>query len=171
MTACPSGVQYGPLIEAAKEKLVLEKRTPFAERIFIATLRNFIFPYPKRLRIAVIPARLAQHIPPLARFLTRLPYVGPLMNMLPPTKPAPRLMVVTPAVGNEKYKVALLTGCVGEAMFQHVNAATVRVLARNGCRVIIPRGQVCCGAMHATLGLWKARGDWRAVTSQHSNKL
>lgn len=152
MTACPSGVQYGPVIEAVKEKLVLEKRTPWMERLFIAVLRNYIFPYPKRLRLAVVPARIVQRIPPLARLISSLPYLGPLMNMLPPSKPSPKLPAVTPAVGEERHRVALLTGCVGTAMFQHVNAATVRVLARNGCRVLIPHGQVCCGAMHAHTG-------------------
>ena len=158
-TACPSGVQYGKLIEPfrvamsqAAGGLAAPTKTDdwFHRRILFG-----LFPYPEKLRRALAPARIAQRTG-LLRLLqaTRLTRLLPvqlqrMIDMLPPArrseKPLPEFL---PAIGRRRATVALFTGCIGEAMFRHVNWATARVLAQNGCDVHVPPNQVCCGAIH-----------------------
>ena len=72
-----------------------------------------------------------------------------MQRLLPPLKPRePKLPEFLPAIGPKRARVALFTGCVADAMFHHVNWATARVLQANGCDVVIPRNQACCGAIH-----------------------
>ena len=114
-----------------------------------------LFPYASRLRLSLAPARLMQTLR-LDRFADRLGLTNllptPLRRMqrlLPPlTKTPPQLPEVLPAKGPQRARVALFTGCVADAMFRHVHWATARVLQANGCEVLVPREQVCCGAIH-----------------------
>ena len=158
-TACPSGVQYGKLIEpfriamneASGDAAAPAKTDDWFHRHILFGL----FPYPEKLRRALVPARIAQRTGLLwllqATRLTRL-LPAPLqrmIDMLPPPrrneKPLPEFL---PAVGRRRATVALFTGCIGDVMFRHVNWATARVLAQNGCDVHVPHAQVCCGAIH-----------------------
>jgi glycolate oxidase iron-sulfur subunit len=155
-TACPSGVQYGKLIEPFRVQM---EQAGDADRKtddwFHRWILYRLFPYPNRLRKALWPARVAQRLR-LDRLADRLgllrllpPRLRQLVAMLPPPrkreKPLPEVM---PAEGRRRARVALFTGCVGDVMFRHTHWATIRVLQKNGCDVIVPRDQVCCGAIH-----------------------
>jgi glycolate oxidase iron-sulfur subunit len=114
-----------------------------------------MFPYPKRMRWALWPARVMQWLY-LDRLADRvgltklLPQkLQRMQALLPPLKlHAPHLPDVLPAIGKKRARVALFTGCVADAIFSHTNWATARVLQANGCEVVIPKTQVCCGAIH-----------------------
>jgi glycolate oxidase iron-sulfur subunit len=165
MTACPSGVQYDQLIEAAR--VWTEEARPTlpgppdgrqgvrdrAARAAIFAL----FPYPRRLRAMTGPLRAAQRTGLNHRLVRtglpgRLsPALGAAMRLAPRDLPsrasAARLPERVQARGPRRAVVGMLTGCVQSVFFPQVNAATARVLALEGCDVIIPRGQGCCGAL------------------------
>jgi glycolate oxidase iron-sulfur subunit len=159
-TACPSGVQYGQLIEPFRVAMEQtgdgqQKSADWFHRLILFGL----FPYPARMRAALTPARWAQRLGLMrlaeAAGLMRLlpPRVRQLTAMLPPlgaTEPA--LPALLPAIGPRRARVALFTGCVGDAVFRPTNWATARVLQQNGCEVVIPQDQVCCGAIHFHAG-------------------
>jgi glycolate oxidase iron-sulfur subunit len=137
-TSCPSGVQYGRLIEpfriAMDEQNEGVKSASWLDGLLILDT----FPYPDRLRRALAPARIAQ----------RTGLLG-LAKALRLTRPLPEFL---PAKGEKRARVALFTGCVGDVMFRHTHWATARVLQENGCDVVVPRGQACCGAIHFHAG-------------------
>lgn len=154
-SACPSGVRYGQLIEPFK--VAMHESAPPAHRE--SGLRRFIlqhvFPYAGRVRMALWPARLLQRVGFLDWFersgLTRFlpPTLRRMQAMLPDLgERSSRLPEVLPPIGPKRARVALFLGCVSDAMYPETNAATARVLQRNGCEVVIPPGQSCCGAIH-----------------------
>jgi len=170
MTACPSGVQYDQIIEAAREWTeagvnplaggeggVEREATaprPLADRLTREAIFA-LFPYPRRLRVATAPLRLAQRIG-ADRLLARTGLVGRVspaaeqaLRLAPASRPTPpgRLPERVAALGTRRAVVGMLTGCVQSVFFPGVNAATARVLAAEGCDVIIPRSQGCCGAL------------------------
>jgi glycolate dehydrogenase iron-sulfur subunit len=131
------------------------RHRPLADRA--ARLAIFaVFPYPRRLRALAGPLRVLQRTG-LDRLLARSglpgrvsPVLGAAMNLAPkPGAPVPggRLPERVPARGTRRAVVGMLTGCVQSVFFPQVNIATARVLAAEGCDVIIPRGQACCGAL------------------------
>jgi glycolate oxidase iron-sulfur subunit len=154
-TACPSGVQYGRLIEPFRVEMRQRKTGTAPQSWFQRWVLYGLFPYPERLKWALWPMRVAQRFS-LDRWIDRLGVVNwapePLQRMhrlLPRLAPRqPALPSVLPAIGPKRARVALFTGCVAEALFQPVNWATARVLQANGCEVVVPRQQVCCGAIH-----------------------
>jgi glycolate oxidase iron-sulfur subunit len=158
-TACPSGVQYGKLIEPFRVAMDAAADRPRRDDWFHRYVLFGLFPYSARLRRALWPARIAQRTGVLnllqATRLTRLlpAQLRRMVDMLPPPRrnegPLPEFL---PAVGRRRATVALFTGCIGEAMFRHVNWATARVLQQNGCDVHVPRAQGCCGAIHFHAG-------------------
>ena len=194
MTACPSGVQYDQIIEAAREWTeetagalgvsgtleasgALEargvsgtadggpgapqmRRSPpvrrsVADRATRAAIFA-VFPYPRRLRVLTAPLRAAQRTG-VDRLLARSGALGRLspaaeaaLRLAPPSSrplPAGRFPSRVPALGKRRAVVGMLTGCVQSVFYPRVNAATARVLAAEGCEVVIPRGQGCCGAL------------------------
>jgi len=155
-TACPSGVQYGRLIEPFRVEMQRAARKHGdAGGWFQKWILYGIFPYPNRMKLALAPARLMQKLglDKLAEsmgLLSLLPEKLRRMHRLLPTLPQrePPLPTRLPAIGPKRATVALFTGCVAEAIFHHVNWATARVLQQNGCEVLIPSQQVCCGAIH-----------------------
>lgn len=159
-TACPSGVQYGKLIEPFR--IAMEKTGGGEQKSadwFHRWILFGLFPHPSRLRATLWPARIAQrlglHQLFVASGLWKLlpPRLGRLVTMLPKLqRPEPALPRVLPAKGKQRARVALFTGCVGDVMFRHTNWATARVLQENGCEVIVPDSQVCCGAIHFHAG-------------------
>lgn len=152
-TACPSGVQYGRLIEPFRVSMTRasQKRQDWFQKYIL----HGLFPDASLLRWALWPARLMQQLG-LDRVaeslgLTRLlpQRLQRMHRLLPPLKPREaELPELLPAIGERRARVGLFTGCVADAMFQHVHWATARVLQQNGCDVVIPRSQVCCGAIH-----------------------
>jgi glycolate oxidase iron-sulfur subunit len=153
VTSCPSGVQYDKLIEATRAQIERRYRRPATERLRREIIFR-IFPYPKRLRALRGPLR-AYQASRLGSVVSRLPLPALLKTMaeLAPTLgPRPTIPTRTPAVGTRRHTVGLLLGCVQGAFFPDVNLATVRVLAAEGCQVIAPVGQGCCGALSAHAG-------------------
>jgi glycolate oxidase iron-sulfur subunit len=158
-TACPSGVQYGKLIEPFRVAMETASGTSKSHDWFHRWILFRLFPYPSRLRAALAPARIAQklRLDRAARalgLLNLLPrQLKQMADMLPPL-PArePALPELLPAIGKRRARVALFTGCVGDALFRPTNWATARVLQQNGCDVLVPRHQACCGAIHFHAG-------------------
>ena len=152
-TACPSGVQYGRLIEPFRVDMHQrsKSRTGWFEKIFLYGL----FPYVSRMNLALLPVRFMQSVG-LDTLIRRwnLHRILPaklerMYDQLPTLQPRGRVFPnVLPAVGKRRARVGLMTGCVAEAMFSETNRATARVLQQNGCDVVIPKSQGCCGAIH-----------------------
>jgi glycolate oxidase iron-sulfur subunit len=162
VTACPSGVQYSPLIEATRGQIDRRHPRSWADRLFRGAIFS-IFPYPRRLRIALAPlalwASISDRWSPVGGSSQRheggsdRPLTSRVRAML---ALAPRVTwksliarvpVRTPAIGVRRMSVGLLTGCVQRLVFPNVNAATVNVLSAEGCEVLAPRDQGCCGAL------------------------
>ncbi|HEY9884400.1 MAG TPA: heterodisulfide reductase-related iron-sulfur binding cluster, partial [Thermosynechococcaceae cyanobacterium] len=155
VTTCPSGVRYDKLIEATRSQVERNQTRSLPETL----LRRLIFstfPYPDRLRLMLRPLGLYQKtgLQRLVRslgFLKSLsPQLAAMESMLPPISaqafqdPLPE---VIPAEGKQRYRVGLLLGCVQRLFNPEVNDATVRVLTANGCEVVVPPTQGCCGAL------------------------
>ncbi len=156
-TACPSGVHYSRLIEPFR--MDLEEHLAKRFDLFRDTVLYHLFPYANRIRLALTPVRIVQKLglydwleqKGFFRLLPgRLGHMATLVNA--PIPSGPRLPEFLPAKGERRAKVAFFTGCVGDAMFRHVHWATVRCLQENGCEVVVPRGQGCCGAIHYHAG-------------------
>jgi glycolate dehydrogenase iron-sulfur subunit len=154
VTACPSGVQYGPLIERTRAQIERHYDRPLGERVF-RSLLFAVLPYPARLRLAMAPLVILK---PILRALER----SGLSNVLPrrvrsliALAPQPSLASLvgnglpehTPAAGASRLRAAVLTGCVQRLAFAAVNKATIDVLAAEGCTVDAPSTQGCCGAL------------------------
>jgi glycolate dehydrogenase iron-sulfur subunit len=183
VTACPSGVQYGPLIEKTRAQIEHRYDRPPTDSLFRSLLMALV-PYPTRLRIVMLPLAL---LGPIVRAIGRA-LMAPLKGAADGTRGAPagadssddvrqpppsgepsfvsrvaaalalsppvslrsmfgRLPEQTPAAGQSRLKVAVLTGCVQRLSFADVNRATVNVLAAEGCTVAAPAAQGCCGAL------------------------
>jgi glycolate oxidase iron-sulfur subunit len=153
-SACPSGVQYGRLIEPFRvhmakvgagqtlsvlQRLLLFHMTPYARRMrWLVGFYRFL--QRTRLDRVIDTLGLSRLLPPTVRqgheMMPRLqPHYGRLPSVLPPE-------------GKRRARVALFTGCAADAFFPQTNLATACVLQRNGCEVLIPSAQVCCGALH-----------------------
>lgn len=162
-TACPSGVQYGRLIEAARAEIEAKVNRPWHVR----AIRNFVFHglLPSRTALTVAGAGLYLYqksgLQALARATGILNLFGNLgrAEKLSPSAEMPTFYryygKVLPAVGERRYKVAVLGGCMANVFFARLNEATVRVLQKNGCEVHVPDDQTCCGALHVHAGLRK----------------
>ncbi|MFC4529551.1 (Fe-S)-binding protein [Sphaerisporangium dianthi] len=154
VTACPSGVRYDRLIEQTRAEVERVHPRSRTDRAFRALVFG-LFPYPRRLRALRLPLRLSKSLTPLMRpLLERLdPRLAAMAELAPPL---PRRRVRLPgrvaARGERRATVGVLTGCVQGEFFPGVNAATVRVLAMEGCDVVIPPGQGCCGALSVHSG-------------------
>ncbi len=155
-TACPSGVHYGRVIEPFRLAMERADKSP-AKRFdwfrHLVLLR--LFPYRNRVRLAMTPVRIAQQLG-LYTWLERIGLLkwvpgrlGQMVTLVPPpVAPGPKLPSFLPAIGRRRARVAFFVGCVADAMFRHVHWATLRVLQHNGCDVLVPDGQGCCGAIH-----------------------
>ena len=160
LTACPSGVQYDKLIEATRAQIERHYSRSFADRLFRRMIFA-LFPYPGRLRALTVPLwlyqrsglrALAHRLGLLALLPARLSAMESLLPQLTlgrGTRLPPRI----PAQGASRRRVGLLLGCVQRVLFAEVNAATARVLAAEGCEVIVPPGQGCCGALMVHAGM------------------
>jgi glycolate oxidase iron-sulfur subunit len=154
VTACPSGVQYGTLIERTRAQIQRHYHRPLGERLFRSLLFT-VLPYPARLRLAMAPLIV---LGPILRALERSGMLHALpsrIRSLIAVAPQPSLSSLTsngvpahtPAAGTSRLRAAVLTGCVQRLAFADVNKATVNVLAAEGCTVDAPSAQGCCGAL------------------------
>lgn len=158
VTACPSGVQYDKLLESVRPQIERNVPRSASDRLFRDAIFS-LFPYKRRLRAAALPGALYQQlrkVPAIRRLAEKLPgQLAAMESLLPPVsvrEAFARLPVHTPAVGTRRARVALLTGCVQDVFFHRVNEATVRVLSAEGCDVLVPRDQQCCGALEVHAG-------------------
>jgi glycolate oxidase iron-sulfur subunit len=153
-TVCPSGVPYGWLIEAAQ--VLIERRRPGGplRRIFRRASFEWLLPRPRML--ALLTGALNLYRASGLRSLVRLPRtlreLEALLPELPPRSGRAPLPELIPAAGMRRARAGLLTGCIQQAVFAPHNRATARVLSLNGFEVAVPRGQSCCGALHAHNG-------------------
>jgi glycolate oxidase iron-sulfur subunit len=159
-TACPSGVEYGKLVEAARAQIEQNYRRPFFSRL----TRDFVFrgllPYPRRIAILARLLYIYQRsgLQSLARAtgILRLLGLADREKLLPPIDGKfffSKLGRTYPALGHRRARVALFAGCVAQVSFSALHEATIRVLTANGCEVIVPAGQTCCGALAAHAGV------------------
>ena len=163
-TACPAGVNYAELFEHARAEAEQSGTLKSPKRNLIRgfTLR-WLFMDLRRLRFVSRVLRLYQRLglQSLVRrsgilklFPKRLREFEALTPEIQPRFSAELIAPVTPAVGAKKFRVAMLAGCAQDPIFSNVNRDTVDVLARNGCEVVTPRAQSCCGSLHAHNGEW-----------------
>ncbi|WP_090929018.1 (Fe-S)-binding protein [Nonomuraea jiangxiensis] len=149
VTACPSGVQYNLLIEQTRAVVEREHVREPQERAVRGVVFS-LFPYPRRLRLLRPTMWLAGRMAP---FLARVhPSLGAMAALAPRVERRQRLPRLVRARGERRAVVGMLTGCVQGEFFPQVNAATARVLAMEGCDVVIPPGQGCCGALSVHSG-------------------
>ncbi len=147
MTTCPSGVNYMHLVDQARSHIEATYRRPLGDR-FLRALLGAILPHPRRFRWAMLAARLARPVAGL------MPGRLKTMIRLTPRRAAAARMdaAVFPASGVRRKRVALLAGCVQQDIEPAINAASLRLLARLGCEVVVAGGAGCCGALKHHLG-------------------
>ncbi len=155
-TACPSGVEYGAMLEEMRARVEDSgARRGWARRVERFVLRR-ILPHPWRLGRLLDAVALAQRLwldRMVAAFLPRgLREARALLPEIPPRSQRRGLPELIEAEGERRGRVALFAGCIMPELFGDVNAATARTLARNGFDVVVPRDQGCCGALHAHAG-------------------
>jgi glycolate oxidase iron-sulfur subunit len=173
-TACPSGVEYGRLVEAARAEIETKIRRPRRERL----IRHIVFRklLPSRFNLgfagAVLYLYQASGLKKLTRTLGFLPRRLQEVESLAPEIETPFFFryygKVVAAEHAERYRVAFLGGCIANISFARLNEATVRVLRKNGCEVSIPAAQCCCGALHVHAGL---REEARALARRNIDAL
>jgi glycolate oxidase iron-sulfur subunit len=175
-SACPSGVQYGRLVEAARADIEATRERPWLER----TVRGLVFRHllPSRTAIQIV-ARLMwmYQRSGLQRLVRSTGMLKPFGDLAKTERLSPAVETpffydsygkVYQAEGERRYRVALLGGCIANVFFARLNEATVRVLRKNGCEVTVPANQTCCGALHVHSGL---PGDARGLARKNINAL
>ncbi len=170
--ACPSGVRYGSLIAAGRSQIERRYERSSFEKIYRSTIFS-VFPYPRRLKLMLPFIYIYQKIGlrsliQSSGIINRVSKkLASMEEMLPEVKspifPA-ELPEVIPAKGKRRYRVALLTGCVQSVFFSRTNDATARVLAENGCEVLVPQNQSCCGALSVHSGRLSEGRDFAKLT-------
>jgi glycolate oxidase iron-sulfur subunit len=159
-TACPSGVEYGKLVELARGQIEQNYRRPPASRLARDLVYRRLLPYPRRIATAARALRLYQRsgLASLARATGVLHLLG--LNgrerLLPKIDSEfffGELGRTYPARGTRRARVAFVAGCIAQVTFSELNRATIRVLQANGCEVVVPESQGCCGALAAHAGV------------------
>ena len=150
MTTCPSGVHYMHLVDHARAHIEKTYRRPWFERVLRWTLAG-ILPYPNRFRLALLAAKIGR---PLSRLmpderLRAMLEMAP--KKIPPVSRNDDPQTFT-AHGQRRMRVALMTGCAQRALNTDINDATIRLLTRFGCDVVIARDMGCCGALVHHMG-------------------
>jgi glycolate oxidase iron-sulfur subunit len=153
MTTCPSGVHYMHLVDHAREHIEKTYKRPLFDRLLRWVL-TLILPYPGRFRLAMAGAILAK---PFRKLMPALfpGRIGAMIDIAPPRVAGPALHDdpgVKPARGERRKRVALMTGCAQKALNPDINAATIRLLNRHGCDVVVAGGAGCCGALTHHMG-------------------
>ena len=150
MTTCPSGVHYMHLVDHARAHIEATYKRPLTDRALRFVLAK-VLPYPMRFRVALLLAKIGK---PFARLIPDA-RVQAMLEMVPRRVPPvsrnddPQSFA---PVGARKMRVALMTGCAQKALNTDINDATIRLLRRLGCEVVVPRGMGCCGALTHHMG-------------------
>jgi glycolate oxidase iron-sulfur subunit len=159
-TACPSGVKYGKLVELARAQIEQKYKRPFASRVVRNIVYSRLLPFPNRIAMTGRLMRLYQRSG-LEAF-ARATGVLRLLGLQDREKLLPQidsefffddLGKTFPAHGARRARVAFFAGCIAQVTFSDLNRATIRVLQANGCEVVVPAAQVCCGALAAHAGI------------------
>ena len=154
-TACPSGVEYGKLVEGARSQIVVARPRSPIERLIRTAAFEWLLPHRRALSafatLSIAATRLGMGSLLRATHLGVARRMADLLDLLPDRASATAL-AAAPARGTQRARVAMLEGCVMGSVFGDTNAATARVLARNGVEVVSTIGQTCCGALHAHAG-------------------
>jgi len=149
MSTCPSGVNYMHLVDHARHHIEKTYRRPWLDRM-IRMVLGFVLPRPAVFRIAIAAAALARPFAGLLPQRLRSP-----LDLVPKRLPAPSAFdrpQVVPSALTKRRRVALLTGCAQQVLAPEINEATIRLLTRHGCEVVIAQGAGCCGALNHHLG-------------------
>ena len=159
-TACPSGVEYGKLVEAARAQIDQHYRRPFFSRVARSFVFRGLLPYPRRIALVARLLYVYQRsgLQSLARASGILGAMGLAgkEKLLPPIDKTfffSKLGRTYPAAGLRRARVALFAGCIAQVSFSALHEATIRVLTANGCEVVVPANQTCCGALPAHAGV------------------
>lgn len=168
-TICPSGVKVGELVVAARAEIDKSEPRPWLERFLKRVVLQWVLMRPERVELAMKPVRLyqqlgLQRLVRASRLLGKLPgrlnvlgFMEELLPSLPGRPLRQELLEVTPARGERRYRIGFFLGCVMNVVYAEASRATVNVLIENGCEVVTPKTQRCCGAPHA------AEGDARTL--------
>ncbi|MBI1774511.1 MAG: glycolate oxidase subunit GlcF [Proteobacteria bacterium] len=149
MTTCPSSVNYMHLVDQARRRIEETFRRPPLDR-WLRSLLAFLLPHPMRFRLALVGAGLLK---PIGRHLPGR--LGAMFTLAPSRLPGPSSVdrpQIFPAGGVRKKRVALLTGCAQQVLAPEINEATIRLLTRHGCEVVVAQGAGCCGALVHHMG-------------------
>jgi glycolate oxidase iron-sulfur subunit len=159
-TACPSGVEYGKLVESARAQIEQHYRRPLVSRLARDFVYRRLLPYPQRIATLARLVRLYQRSG-LAAF-ARGTGILKLFGMQDRERLMPKIDTefffgelgkTFPAKGPQRARVAFFAGCIAQVTFSELNRATIRVLQANGCEVVVPAAQVCCGALPLHAGV------------------
>jgi glycolate oxidase iron-sulfur subunit len=149
MTTCPSGVNYMHLVDHARHHIEKTYRRPWPDRQ-MRRLLGMVLPYPGVFRAALIGSKLGKYLEPVVPERLRV-----LLSMAPPAVPKASSVdrpQVFPAEGERVARVALMNGCAQQVLMPQINEATIRLLTRHGCEVVVAKGSGCCGALAHHLG-------------------
>jgi glycolate oxidase iron-sulfur subunit len=159
-TACPSGVEYGNLLELARAQIEQKYKRPLMSRLLRDVVYRRLLPYPRRIAMAARALKIYQRsgLAALARGtgILRLLGLHEREQLLPKIDSDfffSELGKTFPAKGERRARVAFFAGCIAQVTFSELNRATIRVLQGNGCEVVVPGTQVCCGALAAHAGV------------------
>ena len=166
-TACPSGVHFGELLEQARA--IYEQNAPRsgAYRFWTNLVFKQLLPYKERLDLIFELMWLYQRLgirwlvqkTGILRLMGQLGQMESLLPKISPPELKYTIQDITPAEGETRYRVGFIPGCVMNQIFTETNIATIRVLAKNGCEVVTPRKQTCCGALHLHNGVRDVASD------------
>jgi glycolate oxidase iron-sulfur subunit len=159
-SVCPSGVEYGKILELTRAQIEQKYKRPLASRIARDFVYRKLLPYPRRIAAVATALKFYQRSGLAA--VARGTGVLRLLSLQSQEKLLPRidsdfffsdLGKTFPAVGPRRARVAFFAGCVAQVTFSDLNRATIRVLQANGCEVVVPAAQTCCGALAAHAGV------------------
>jgi glycolate oxidase iron-sulfur subunit len=157
--ACPSGVQYGALLEQTRDHIERHGRRSIWQKFLRRIAIEQVFPFPWRMRLALFPARIVRRLG-LENELPR--FFRDMLSLVPDQIRNFAVPEISPALTEKKGRVGVVSGCVMSVLFSRTNAATVRLLNQLGYEVVTPKNQVCCGALYAHNGrLNRARASAR----------
>jgi len=149
MTTCPSGVHYMHLVDHARRHIEQHYSRPLEERL-LRRMLGLVLPWPGLFRVALQGARLARV------FQKLLPRgLQPLLALAPTRVPAASeadRVGIHPAIGERRMRIALAPGCAQQVLAPQINDATIRLLTRHGCEVVLAQGSACCGSLNHHLG-------------------
>jgi len=157
MTTCPSGVHYMHLVDQGRRHIEATYRRPLADRL-LRRLLAWVLPRPGLFRLALLGARLGKPLAPLLGGRLLGGRLGAMLGLAPRRLASPSPVdrpQVFPAEGERRRRVALLNGCAQQVLAPEINEATIRLLRRHGCEVVVARGAGCCGALTHHMGLEK----------------